>query len=77
SGVNYQLDLSQGDNEILTITRPSITSGSGYTLLFTPSGGVEVETGELAWDASTRDVSRAIEKALGLNYGQIMATERT
>ncbi len=76
SGVDYELDLSQGDNEIVTITLPNATSGTGYTLSFTTVDGT-VTTEEIVWDSATRDVSRAIEKALNLNYGQIIVTDVT
>lgn len=64
------MDLSTGSNDILDITLPDLTSGTGYVL--TIDG---VDTDEIAWDARTRDVSRAIEKALELSYGQLIVTQ--
>ncbi|WP_261817079.1 LEPR-XLL domain-containing protein [Vibrio gallicus] len=73
SGINYSLDLSHGFNDVINITLPTITSGSGYTLSIDVNSETLV-TDELAWDARARDISRAIEKALDLAYGQLIVT---
>ncbi|CAM2780863.1 LEPR-XLL domain-containing protein [Vibrio rarus] len=73
---NYALDLSHGANEIIALSLPAITSGSGYTLTIEVNSNTLV-TDEITWDAGARDVSRAIEKALDLAYGQLIVTEQS
>ncbi|WP_117236182.1 LEPR-XLL domain-containing protein [Vibrio maerlii] len=77
SGLNYKLDLSHGANELVTVTLPNSKTGTGYTLTFNYLDGNSYTTEEIDWDASTRDFSRAIEKALNLNYGQIIVLDTT
>jgi hypothetical protein len=71
---SYLLDLAQGDNEVWNITIPATPVGTGFSLVITPTGESAVTTQEIAWDASARDLSRAIEEAMGLSFGQLKVT---
>lgn len=72
---NYELDLSQGENEKWTLDIPVATTGTGYTLTIEDANGDNVTTDEISWDAKARDVSLAIEKALSLNFGQLIVVQ--
>lgn len=70
SGGNYQLDLAQGSSETWTIKNDG---GGDYTLTVSTGSG-SYTTGMIAADASGWDIVRAIEKAMGLQFGQIAVT---
>jgi Ca2+-binding RTX toxin-like protein len=74
SGVDYWLDLSQGMSETWVFNLPTATTGIGYIVTIDDALGSHL-TDTIAWDATGRDVSRAIEKALGLNYGQLVVAK--
>ena len=62
SGANYALDLAQGTTEQWTLDIPVTTSGNGFVLTINDASGAHT-TDEIAWGASGRDITRAIEKS--------------
>ncbi|WP_261842146.1 LEPR-XLL domain-containing protein [Aliamphritea ceti] len=74
SGANYALDLAQGTTEQWTLDIPVVTTGTGYVLTIIDANGTHTSD-EIAWGSTARDVTRAIEKTLNLNYGQLSISQ--